>query len=334
MAGTLTHFYVMKKYYESVGTPIPFGNSKHTNIAPQYAAGFLGSTGPDLFYMTGDLGYISDFHHYKNVGTFIRNIWENNNSNIAKNFCKGMICHMAADLVIHPFVNSLVGKYQEHIVTKVEIPGPMIPGGLTNTLSENFYAHNITEFAQDYYVLTKVFNMNKSSKAHSTLFTYGLKPKRDEMHRILIHAINDTYGNNGLKYISSYDSKLMLSTTHTFRGKDAKTIDEILDFYLDTNSITNIEDHVDLVLDDEYKNYNIFLEHQENINSTYTDENSTFEKLVNKAVELTNSICKDMENLNWDNIEKAWNLDTGLYTDCNIVNDKIKFKFDNYSIVW
>ena len=70
MAGTLTHFLVMKKYFERQKIEVPFGTED-----PYLSSAFLGATGPDIFYIASDQDYISDFHHYKNAGVFIKNLY-------------------------------------------------------------------------------------------------------------------------------------------------------------------------------------------------------------------------------------------------------------------
>lgn len=303
MAGTLTHFLVMKRYLEEKeekegkkAKKIKFGI-----LNPELSCAFLGSSGPDIFYMKGDLGYVSDFHHYKNPGIFVKNLIESypNDTNV-KALAKGFLCHMATDLVIHPFVNSLVGKYQEHIMKEVDIPG-------VDMISGNFAAHNIVEFAQDYYVHTEVFK--NSANPHLSIMTYGIKDVKSDLTKIFQETIQKTY-----------DIK-----------PDRKDIGKVLDFFIESNNpfALNIEDHPDIILDDKYM-YKPFLEHQEKINSSYTDENSTFNKLVTKAVHLTGEMIQKMENTQWNDIIKTWNLDTGLQTVPSIQNNKIQLSFKSY----
>ena len=254
--------------------------------------------------MKGDLGYVSDFHHYKNPGLFVKNLMETypNDKNV-KALAKGFLCHMAADLVIHPFVNSLVGKYQEHIMAKIDLPG-------FDLISGNFAAHNIVEFAQDYYVHTKVFK--NSANPHLSIMTYGIKDVKSSLTKIFQETIQKTY-----------DIKA-----------DRKDIGKVLDFFIESNDpfALNIEDHPDIILDDKYM-YKPFLEHQENIDSSYSDEKSTFNQLVTKAVDLTDEMVKAMlstDKNKWNNIIKPWNLDTGLNTVPAIQDNKIKLSFKSY----
>ena len=57
MAGTLTHFCIMKKYFEKYDDTC--SNSIPYNLkGPYLATSFLGSTGPDIFYIGAENQYI------------------------------------------------------------------------------------------------------------------------------------------------------------------------------------------------------------------------------------------------------------------------------------
>ena len=308
MAGTLTHYCVMKKYYEEKeNKTIPFNLED-----PILAAGFLGSTGPDMFYMRDYATHIADFHHYKNPGLFVKNIYDNNkNDTLALNFAKGFLAHMATDLVTHPFVNSLVGKYQEHIITGIEIPGNFIPGPNDQRLSKNFEAHNMVEFAQDYYVQTYIFKINKYRQRVGSMFTHAIEEKYNDMKKIISNAIKTTYDID----IDDDDMK------------------SVLNFFCDKYQISDIQDHVDFVIEDEYKNYRIFLEHINDIGMK-KDIDTVFHSLLDKSIDLTHKMVKEMEADNWENILKPWNLDTGLYTKVDVKDNKIKINFDSYQTIY
>jgi len=314
MAGTITHFFVMKKYLEEKrGINVTYA---HDN--PLWGSYFLGSTGPDIFYMKGDFEHISDFHHYKNAGLFVKNLVETNPQDLHVKFlAMGFLCHMATDLVLHPFVNSLVGKYQEHIVTSIEIPGLTIhtPNDINKmTLSKKMVAHNMVEFAQDYYVHTYIWKNNSVFKAHSSIFTYGIDPVIPKLSKVLSETIKKSYDINA----------------------QADDIESILAFYGTTYMPigVNIEGHVDQVLDDEYINYQIFLQHKNDIHGILDNENSTFMKLIDKAVEITEMMIKKMEAGKWDDILRPWNLDTGLYTEPIVKDNKITLGFKKYENIW
>jgi len=315
MAGTMTHFCVMKKYFESRGLKVNFNSDD-----PYQGAGFLGSTGPDIFYIGDDYTHISDYHHYKNCGLFVKNLYEGGGKSLlSERLAMGFICHMATDLVIHPFVNRLVGKYQEHIITSINIPGPIIPTPAI-TLSNAFFAHNMVEFAQDYYVQTYLFDKNRAFQRHSTLFTYPIKEVRKELVDLMYDAIKSTYN----------------------QTIDKSDINDILGVFMEYDNLgisgnkpQNIEDHVDYVLDDEYTNYQIFLEHQKDITGVLQPTDySTFDELLDKAVTVTDIMVKNMLSGNWDKLLRPWNLDTGLYTESTIEDNEIKISFKKYENIW
>ena len=312
MAATLTHFYIVREYLKKQGIEVSFNNKD-----PFYAAAFLGATGPDLFYMRDGHNYISNFHHYKNPGIFVKILYDNQKGKseeyikLSNYFIQGFLSHMAADLVIHPFVNSLVGKYQEHLVTSVEIPGPVLPGGSleTPTLSDKFCAHNIVEFAQDYYVQTYLFKKNTYFKRTSTMFTYAIEKQYKVMGDILFDAIQATYNIDVPR----------------------DDIDSVLDFYCDKYQSVDIQDHVDMVIEDEYKHFEIFLQHIEE-EDAFKQGSSSFDKLLTRAINLTASMVAEGKNFN--KIMKPWNLDTGLYTQVKVEKNAIKLNLNNYESVW
>ena len=318
MAGTMTHFCVMKKYYEKQGVSVNFNNTD-----PNIGAGFLGATGPDIFYIGADYTHISDYHHYKNCGFFVKNLYEGGDkSALVENLAVGFLSHIATDLVIHPFVNKLVGKYQEHIIKEINIPGPVIVAG-AKSLSSTFFAHNMVEFAQDYYVQTYLFKKNKDGERHSTLFTYPIKKVRDELVDLMYDAIKFTYNKDIKK--NDIDNILGVFMNYSNLG-------------LYGNKIQNIEDHVDYVLDDEYTNYQIFLEHQDDIVGIIEPtEYTTFDRLIDKSVEITELMVNKMKLGgvgDWEDILRPWNLDTGLYTEPTIKDNEIKINFKNYENIW
>lgn len=323
MAGTLSHFLVMKRYLEEKeGKKIEISNKQDVNIA----TAFLGSTGPDIFYISGKSQKISDFHHYKNPGLFIKNVYYSNPSDeLVVSFVKGFLSHMATDLVIHPFVNSLVGKYQEHIIKKIDIPG-------FDVISRKFNAHNAVEQAQDYYVFTYVFEKNKddllhirNTTRHEVIFTYKIEEKKSEIAKFFRKGIEKTYG-------------LDLSIEQIERGLNSfidVTLSSINPF--NNVSIINIEDHTDIILDDEYKNYKIFLEHKALLDDNeFQDESSTFMKLIDASVDLADNMIKEATSGNWDNITKPWNLDTGLCTEINFNEESqaVEIEFEKYESVY
>ena len=108
-------------------------------------------------------------------------------------------------------------------------------------------------------------------------------------------------------------------------------IDSVLDFYCDKYQSVDIQDHVDMVIEDEYKHFEIFLQHIEE-EDAFKQGSSSFDKLLTRAINLTASMVAEGKNFN--KIMKPWNLDTGLYTQVKVEKNAIKLNLNNYESVW
>lgn len=125
---------------------------------------YVGACGPDLFYL--DLGstgtVIADLLHYNRSGPYM--IWclrrvkqqleaveAGLNTNLLRQYayCLGHISHIAADIVIHPYVNSIVGAYPDQSKDFRNARGKL--------LKNLWKFHNILEHHQDSYVLHRLF---------------------------------------------------------------------------------------------------------------------------------------------------------------------------------
>ena len=293
----------------------------------KYASAFLGATGPDIFYMptvASQIGEhvswfnnyrsLSDYMHYKNGGLFIKNLYEIRDTmptselkNHIEYLCKGFLSHMATDLVYHPFVNSLVGKYQEHLILKVDVPGPSF------IVNGSFAAHNLVEQAQDYYILTELWKGTGLDKGHNMILTHRIEGYIPDLAKVLSTAIDKTY-----------DVK-----------SESSSIENYLEYFLADSSGSTFEEYPDTILDDKF-NYNPAIEH--------ISGGKSIKKFLDRSVELTKlmidmMIPKNLDNLdnlesNWEDILKTWNLDTGLYTEAKVKDNEIKINFKNYESVW
>jgi len=185
MPGITTHHYILFKAlcdFGDDGSPAmkaiqasnlaAWENAKHSeertiDVVPLRTAGcaYLGSCGPDLFYL--DLGktgtFIADLLHYNRSGLYM--IWwleklKRQKSALMDNeigrkarmeyaFCLGHIAHIAADIIIHPYVNSIVQAY------------PLNKKQFENSRGWNamnlWKFHNILEQHQDAYILYHKF---------------------------------------------------------------------------------------------------------------------------------------------------------------------------------
>jgi hypothetical protein len=121
---------------------------------------YIGACGPDLFYIeySKEGEFVADLLHYNRTGPFIvrwltdlRQRVRSLKSGLAPPlerqlaYCLGHISHIAADITIHPYVNSIVGAYPENGKNFENARG---------ILTENKWKfHNILEHYQDAYIL-------------------------------------------------------------------------------------------------------------------------------------------------------------------------------------
>jgi hypothetical protein len=125
---------------------------------------YMGACGPDLFYIEYDTEgeFVADLLHYNRTGPFIVRWLADLRLRAASlrmglggvyerqlAYCLGHISHIAADITIHPYVNSIVGAYPENAVCFKNARG------LLPKLQWKF--HNILEHYQDAYILHRRF---------------------------------------------------------------------------------------------------------------------------------------------------------------------------------
>jgi hypothetical protein len=184
MPGTTTHNYILYKALTTyaANSPIVSSVKKSNELVTKYAkkkdykkyrsddicvtAGccYLGCFGPDLFYVEfGETGkFIADLMHYNKAGLFmiwcLRQVKQCLPAAVSGfrpdllhlfAYCMGHICHIAADIIVHPYVNSIVGAYPDN---------PEAFENARGSLKNNIWKfHNILEHYQDSYVLHNLF---------------------------------------------------------------------------------------------------------------------------------------------------------------------------------
>jgi len=135
--------------------------------------GYLGAAGPDLFLAPDDsfdaMGHIdgielSDLMHYNKAGSFIifllrrikrflflpRSTTSNMRYTLRLAYCIGHITHIAADVCIHPLVNTMAGAYHTNTPRQFENS----EGG---NWIDIFMMHHKIEHYQDSYTRTEFF---------------------------------------------------------------------------------------------------------------------------------------------------------------------------------
>ena len=121
---------------------------------------YIGACGPDLFYIEYDKegDFIADLLHYNRTGPFIvrwltdlrmssRTLRAGLRPRLERQlaYCLGHISHIAADITIHPYVNSIVGAYPEN--------QPVFKNARGFLPVKKWKFHNILEHYQDAYIL-------------------------------------------------------------------------------------------------------------------------------------------------------------------------------------
>ena len=183
MPGSTTHTYICYQALKSLSSAdgyAPFANiakSHEAAIALSKAnkpkdlkassasvlsgCAYIGSCGPDLFYIEYDREgeFLADLLHYNRSGPFIvrwlvdlkaraRQLRTGKRPALERQlaYCLGHISHIAADITIHPYVNSIVGAYPENQKVFKNARGVLF-------WKTPWKFHNILEHYQDAYIL-------------------------------------------------------------------------------------------------------------------------------------------------------------------------------------
>jgi hypothetical protein len=136
---------------------------------PSYA--YLGCNGPDIFYMTSGKPDqngkpAADILHYNKTGPNV--IWALRNSKASSSrrtldftekcrlaYWLGHISHIAADVIVHPFVNSIAAAYPDDYCD-AEGNSRFEPFGGWAQDMDLFKVHNVVEHWQDAFILRRV----------------------------------------------------------------------------------------------------------------------------------------------------------------------------------
>jgi len=185
MAGLTTHTYILYRALAEIqwqpATPLFAQVVESHNAALSHArkndakglgtnpsailsgCAYIGACGPDLFYLEQEPHkgtFIADLLHYNRSGPYmiwwLRRLREQIESFADRPilmrqfaYCLGHISHIAADITIHPYVNSIVGAYPKN---------PVVFKNNNGVLWKVLWKfHNILEHYQDSYVLHRRF---------------------------------------------------------------------------------------------------------------------------------------------------------------------------------
>jgi hypothetical protein len=254
MAGTTAHNYILYQALSTYAAATPALHAVQQSHAKAYAyakknehlkyrtdtecypagAAYIGACGPDLFYLEfGATGkFIADLLHYNKTGLFM--IWclrelkklgiadydpedEFRKEGLLMQFayCLGHISHIAADIVIHPYVNSIVRAYPVPDNQEVfKNARGMLPKAI-------WKFHNILEHYQDAYVLHKRFQGMHKFGAHwqnanlaQAGSSYYLK-KENKSDWFLLKNVKAFY-----RFLKVYDDTLEQDKYNFFLGKN------------------------------------------------------------------------------------------------------------------
>jgi hypothetical protein len=210
---------------------------------------YLGCCGPDLFYLeTGSKGvFIADLMHYNRSGLYMI-WWLNQLKDTLRQFleldtpddkslrefafCLGHISHIAADITIHPYVNSIVSAYPDNEQVFLNSRG-------YNRVKPKWKFHNILEHHQDAYVLYNLFfgggglfGDAEKNWENANMGRWAAHYLKVNSEYFFVKRSSDFYS-----YAKTYDSTLENDKLKFFLSDN---IVMNLDYYYDT-TIPNIE---------------------------------------------------------------------------------------------
>jgi len=143
------------------------GSAKDQGIS-QYA--YLGSIFPDLpyYHKDGKTTFAADFFHYNLSGTYAIKLIDyaigkgvgSASGNRLLALALGFITHIAADVVCHPYINTIAGAYWDQLVPFIDkIDVPLLPGKKAGKVS----MHMMTETHQDAFLAIDYFKLKDLS---------------------------------------------------------------------------------------------------------------------------------------------------------------------------
>ena len=308
MAGLITHQYILcRALHEYQNNPkgILTGLKESLKTALKHAkdkdgyknyytdvncvsAGFahIGAVGPDLFYLgvgTTSMDYMANLMHYNKTGPYvifginsIKEIFnDNNNTDKELNilaYYMGHASHIAADVIVHPLVNSLVGAY------------PDLSRRFFHARSKNisiiplWRTHNIIEHYQDAYVLHYKYPEFNVNVEHWKNIMIGIAAANEYK--------KESYKNDGYYFI------LKNAKGYYKHKKNKGIISESMEiqkynFFLDENKVMDSSTYFEQTIPDKVK-----IEVWKDV----LVQESFFNKYIEKAVSLTKQMWDEILN--------------------------------------
>jgi hypothetical protein len=340
MPGTTTHGYILYKALEGLGEPPKEGDKTvmqelaassiaAKNLATQNkpaslendpkgatvlaGCAYLGCFGPDLFYLeTGAKGlFVADLHHYNCTSLFM--IWclkrlkkrgFNKYSNAVKRefaYVMGHICHIAADINLHPYVNSVVAAYPENQKIFSD------PGRYTWTPGPLWKLHNILEHHHDNHMLhSKFIGEEKFGKNWETVNVARVAAdfytqKSNVKERFLLRNSKDYY-----RFTKNYDDDLERDKYRFFQSNNW-----FLDIQAYYNTTLAKEDMLACKRMTQPELLDKYIDAAVKTTKTFWDEAVAYITAVDKEDDTLEANDLSLAKKYFPKLRKHWNLDCG-----------------------
>jgi hypothetical protein len=184
MPAFLAHFYILSLAYSKanadlkwiLGAEPTYQATPKGQHAPISQWAYLGAISPDIPGSIKDVAWIFELIHLKKSNAFVAN-WIRDidiklepGESVARNlaFLFGFLSHMAADTIIHPYVNTFAGVLDNQsipVAVNRGFPVPIMGRPVDFAMGEpgKTDMHRFVELHQDSYIATKFFGAKSMS---------------------------------------------------------------------------------------------------------------------------------------------------------------------------
>ena len=328
--------------YAKVRSGTGYSNYEKDGICVNAGFAHIGAVGPDLFYLEilDEMGYMADLMHYNKTGPYVifginelRNKKPNEEPFDIDNmkfeelnmlaYYMGHASHIAADIVVHPLVNNLIGAYPDLKKRFLNSRGKR--GIISIAL---WRTHNIIEHYQDSYVLHHKYT--EFLEIYSGFFEIGNESWKNIMIGIAAASAYQKYKQSEKK-THYFIAKNAIAYHKYKKNEDIYTTsieNDKYNFFLDANPLMNSSTYFEETIPDKKT--------MDDWWKTDFVETSHFDDCIDKAIELTHKMWDEMLNYlvakpsidseddefevkskYFPILQKHWNLDTGFMMSIN-----------------
>ena len=256
MPAILAHFCVLEKATQKIGVegirkalmaPPNFSYVPRDLGISQFA--YLGAIGPDIAGYESSLEWLFEVFHYKKTNSFVK-AWlaDPGGGDAALAFILGFLAHMAADVVIHPYVNTFAGVYEQQLIEWAVTPtkagvsplaGPLAAAaGTFMAKKQRCQMHRFVELHQDvnvcqsYYNLTVELREMETAAQQSRITSWAnfIKDTLEPAHQSAFDPVANKYDAAVQK---TYDSTLTGGQVFAGFKPAVKTLYKLLDIVFD-----------------------------------------------------------------------------------------------------